>query len=290
MSSFWQVFLLALLPGAGNFAGALVAEFWKPSSRLLNWALHAASGIVIAIVAVELIPEAVDVLAGWWLAAAFAAGGVSYVMIEALVEGLQKDGSRGNRTGMWMIYVAVAVDLTSDGMMLGTGSAVSSNLAMVLAFGQVLADVPEGYAAMANFRDKGVPRRRRLLLSASFILFCVGSALVAFFILRGAGESVKMAALVFVAGLLTVAAVEDMLEEAHEAREDDRGSVLAFVGGFILFTLVSAGLETVTGGEARASEPIDARIFAGQQTQTMPDAAAFAEGYQNSLLSLLTFQ
>jgi ZIP family zinc transporter len=161
---------------------------------------------------------------------------------------------------------------------------------MVLAFGQVLADVPEGYAAMANFRDKGVPRRRRLLLSASFILFCVGSALVAFFILRGAGESVKMAALVFVAGLLTVAAVEDMLEEAHEAREDDRGSVLAFVGGFTLFTLVSAGLETVTGGEARASEPIDARIFAGQQTQTMPDAAAFAEGYQNSLLSLLTFQ
>ena len=99
---------------------------------------------------------------------------------------------------------------------------------------------------MANFRDKGVPRRRRLLLSASFILFCVGSALVAFFVLRGAGESVKMAALVFVAGLLTVAAVEDMLEEAHEAREDDRGSVLAFVGGFTLFTLVSAGLETVT--------------------------------------------
>ena len=135
MSSFWQVFFLSLLPGAGNFAGALVAEFWKPSSRLLNWALHAASGIVIAIVAVELIPEAVDVLAGWWLAAAFAAGGVSYVMIEALVEGLQKKGNRGSRTGMWMIYVAVAVDLTSDGMMLGTGSAVSSSLALVLAFG-----------------------------------------------------------------------------------------------------------------------------------------------------------
>lgn len=253
MSSFWQVFFLSLLPGAGNFAGALVAEFWKPSSRLLNWALHAASGIVIAIVAVELIPEAVDVLAGWWLAAAFAAGGASYVMIESLVDGLQKSSNRGSRTGMWMIYVVVAVDLTSDGMMLGTGSAVSSSLAIVLAFGQVLADIPEGYAAMANFRDKGVPRRRRLLLSASFVLFCLGSALVAFFVLRGAGESVKMAALVFVAGLLTVAAVEDMLEEAHEARKDNRGSVLAFVGGFALFTLVSAGLETVIVGDARTS-------------------------------------
>jgi zinc transporter, ZIP family len=30
--------------------------------------------------------------------------------------------------------------------------------------------------------------------------------------------------------------------EAHESAEDTRGSVLAFVGGFVLFTLVSAGL------------------------------------------------
>lgn len=79
MSELWQVLLLSLLPGTGNFAGGLVAEFWKPSLRLLNWALHAASGILIAIVAVELIPRALDVLAGWWLAAAFAAGGVAYI-------------------------------------------------------------------------------------------------------------------------------------------------------------------------------------------------------------------
>lgn len=36
--------------------------------------------------------------------------------------------------------------------------------------------------------------------------------------------AVKTAALVFVAGLLTVGAVEHMLEEAHEARKDNRNS------------------------------------------------------------------
>ena len=36
-----------------------------------------------------------------------------------------------------------------------------------------------------------------------------------------------------------------MLEEAHEAASDNRLLSLAFVGGFVLFTLVSAGLETV---------------------------------------------
>lgn len=251
-SSFLFVLLLALLPGAGNFAGGLVAEFWKPTSRLLNWALHAASGIVIAIVAVELVPEALRSLAGWWLALAFAAGGVTYTLIERAMQRLQS-GSSSGRTRMWMIYVAIAVDLTSDGLMIGTGSAVSSSLALVLAAGQVLADVPEGYAAVANFRDKQVPRGRRLIASASFMAFPLLAAALAFTLLRGVTESLQMAALMFVAGLLTIAAVEDMLQEAHAAREDTQRSALAFIGGFALFALISAGLETVVGNRAQGS-------------------------------------
>ena len=57
----------------------------------------------------------------------------------------------------------------------------------------------------------------------------------------------KLGALVVVSGLLTVAAVEDLLEEAHATREDTSSSVLAFVAGFALFALVSAGLETLIG-------------------------------------------
>ena len=89
MGDLWQVLVLSLLPGAGNFAGGVIAEIWKPSPRLLNWSLHAASGIVIAIVSVELIPSALSVLDGWWLALAFAAGGLLYIGLQALVQRLQ---------------------------------------------------------------------------------------------------------------------------------------------------------------------------------------------------------
>jgi ZIP family zinc transporter len=241
----WSVLLLALLPGLGNFAGGLLAEFKGASPRWRNHALHAASGLLIAIVAVELFPRALDGLAPWWIAAAFAAGGLAYLALEALVERLQRGGA--DRTSMWMVYVAVAVDLTADGLLIGTGSAVSTGFALVLAAGQMLADFPEGYAAIANFRERGFSRARRLLLSASFVVFVMGAALGSYFALRGAPETWKLAALVFVAGLLTVAAVEDMLEEAHQAREDSRGSTLAFILGFTLFVLVSAGLETALG-------------------------------------------
>ena len=244
MADIWIVLLLAFLPGAGNFAGGMVAEFWRPSSRLLNWALHAASGIVIAIVATELMPQAIDTLAGWWVSAAFAFGGVAYLLLRSSIERLQRTSGK-DRTSMWMIYAAVAIDLTSDGLMLGTGAAISPMLGIILAAGQLLADFPEGYATIANFRDNGVPKSRRMLLSASFITYVVGAAIASFLLLRGAPEELKAAALVFVAGLLTVAAVEDMLEEAHDAQEDNRRSVVAFVGGFALFTMVSTGLKGI---------------------------------------------
>ena len=249
MSTFAQVLLLSLLPGLGNFAGGLVAEYWRSSPRLLNWALHAASGIVIAIVSVELIPSAVSTLGGVALAFAFGAGGLGYLLLQYGVERLQGPGTgdQKSRAGMWMIYIAVATDLSSDGLVTGAGSAVSFNLALVLAAGQVMADVPEGYASVANFRSHGVPRSKRLLLSGSFILFCTGAALLSYFMLRNTARWTQLAALVFVAGLLMLAAVEDMLQEAHASREDSKRSTLAFLVGFVLFTLVSVGLESALG-------------------------------------------
>ncbi|MEQ8483931.1 MAG: peptidoglycan-binding protein [Pseudomonadales bacterium] len=240
--SIWLVLGLSLLPGLGNLAGALLAEFGT-TRRRLNLALHGASGIVIAVVAIEIMPEALENLSGWWIALAFSGGGLAYLATEMLLEKTQS-GQDAN-TGMWMIYVAVAVDLSGDGLLVGSGSAVSTSLAIILAAGQVLADFPEGYSVIANMRENNVPRKRRILISLSFPVYCVIAAFAAFLLLRDAPEAAKYAALSFVAGLLTVAAVEDMLNEAHDATTDSRGSVLAFIGGFVLFTLVSAGLDSM---------------------------------------------
>ncbi|MHA7882084.1 ZIP family metal transporter [Nitratireductor rhodophyticola] len=252
MNDLWLVIGLALLPGLGNFAGGMVAEFVRTTPRLLNLALHAASGIVVGVVAIELMPEALDNLAGWWIATSFAAGGAAYIGTEMLIERIAPSGSGGS--SMWMIYVAVAVDLSGDGLMIGTGSAVATSLAIVLAAAQTLADFPEGYSVVANLREKKVSRGRRIAVSLSFPVYCLGAALIAWLLLRNAPDAAKYVALSFVAGLLTVAAVEDMLEEAHKAVGDTRSSTLAFVCGFALFALVSAGLDTLLGKDGSQGE------------------------------------
>lgn len=244
MENFLIVLGLALLPALGNFAGGLLAEFLQTSKRNLNRALHAAAGIVLAIVAIDLMPKALENTSAWIIALAFALGGLAYIALEAAIERLQKRGADGSgSTTLWMLYAAVATDLFSDGLMIGAGSTVSSNMALILALGQVLADIPEGFATIVNFKDKNIPRRWRSWLSASFALPVLIATTLAYSLLRGQSNALKMAGLVFTAGLLTVAAVEDMISEAHESIEDTRLSVLIFIGGFVLFTLVSAGLE-----------------------------------------------
>ena len=76
MSEFLQVIVLAPMPAVGNFVGGLVAEVIVISRHRLGIALHAAAGIVLAVIAVELMPRALNGEPTWVTVAAFVAGGI----------------------------------------------------------------------------------------------------------------------------------------------------------------------------------------------------------------------
>lgn len=249
MSELLQVMLLALFPAAGNFLGGLGAELTRTTPKRLSIALHLAAGILFGVIAVELAPRVFGEAPPWLAAIAFFGGGVFYVVIDAAVEritgghGSSEGGESQATSGAWVIYAAVAVDLFSDGLLIGTGSSISLGLALVLAIGQVTADIPEGFATIANFKDKGVSRPRRLLISASFLIPVLAGALLSYLVLRDQSEAIQLTALAFTAGLLLVAAAEEIIGEAHEAAHDTRMSILAISAGFVLFALVASYFE-----------------------------------------------
>ena len=58
----------------------------------------------------------------------------------------------------------------------------------MLSLGQVTADLPEGFATVATFKEKGVPRTKRLILSASLVAPILIGASLGYFVLRGLSE------------------------------------------------------------------------------------------------------
>ncbi|MEW5926061.1 MAG: ZIP family metal transporter [Gemmatimonadota bacterium] len=142
----------------------------------------------------------------------------------------------------WGIYFGVAVDLFSDGVIIGTGSIINPALGALLALGQVPADIPEGFATIATFKNKGIGRARRVLLSASFALPILLGTTIGYWAVRGQPDVVKFGLLAFTAGVLLTVAVEEIVVEAHQ-EEDSRWASLFLVGGFALFALLASYFE-----------------------------------------------
>lgn len=126
--------------------------------------------------------------------------------------------------------------------MIGTGSNIGVGLGLLLALGQVPADIPEGFATIVTFKEQGLARSRRVLLAASFAIPILLGATLGYFGVRGQPEIVKLALLAFTAGILVAVAVEEMIPEAHEAG-NPRYAPLALVSGFALFSLISVYFE-----------------------------------------------
>ena len=243
-----------MFPALGNLAGGVIAELVRTTRRKLSIALHLAAGIVFGVIAVELAPRTLGGMEPWLAVLGFLAGGVAFVSVNGLIKRSQaqttssldsesSQGREGRQGGAWSIYTAVAIDLFGDGLLIGASSSISFDLALILALGQVTADIPEGFAAIATFRDEGVPRTKRLLLAISFTAPVLVGALVSYFFLRDQSEAYQLTALAFIAGMLLVAAAEEIMTEAHEVYPPSKLSSLAVIGGFGLFALVASYFE-----------------------------------------------
>lgn len=85
MREYLLVIVLAAVPALRNFAGGLLAEWFTVSGRMLSLALHGAAGVVVAVVAVELMPRALESSAPWVVILAFTAGGAFFILMDHVI-------------------------------------------------------------------------------------------------------------------------------------------------------------------------------------------------------------
>lgn len=242
MSDFLIVVGLAALPAVANFSGGLLAEMFRVSGRALSLALHLAAGIVLAVVGLELMPEALRASQPWVPLLAFVAGGAAFIGLDRLVGYVQgRLGGGEQQKGALAIFGGVSMDLFSDGVMIGTGTVLNPALGLLLALGQMPADVPEGFAAVATMRNAGIRRRNRVLLAAGFAIPILLGAALGFLALRQAPEVVTLSVLALTGGALAAVVVEEMVSEAHDGDTSQVGPIF-LTAGFALFAAISVYL------------------------------------------------
>ena len=241
LGEFLIVLGLAALPAAGNFFGGVLAEMFRVSERTLSLALHLAAGIVLAVVGLELMPEALDTDLPWIPLLAFVGGGAIFIGLDRAIGYVQGRMGGGENAGPLAIFFGVSMDLFSDGVMIGTATTLNPALGLLLALGQVPADLPEGFAAIATLRNAGIKRKRRLLLAAGFAVPILAGAALGFLALRQAPEIVTLSVLALTGGALVAVVVEEMIGEAHEGETSRLGPIF-LTAGFALFGAISVYL------------------------------------------------
>ena len=237
-----EVLFFAALPAIGIVIGSLLAEGVRTPKWLVGASLHATAGIAIALVSINVMPRLLGTIPMWLLVIAFLTGACVSVLI-ASIWGAFRFRPKAGSIGAWMVCFAVATDLVSDGLMVGAGTAVGTQLGFLFAITQSIANVPGGFAATANLRDDGLPRARRLVLSIAMLIPALLSATIGYFGLRGAGSLIQGTVLATFMGILLLATIEDVIPQGDEPEPPRWISTAAFASGFAGLALLSSMLE-----------------------------------------------
>ncbi len=241
MAGMFDVLIFATLPAIGIMIGSLLAESIRTPKWLIGASLHATAGIAIALVSIDVMPRVLGITPMWLIIAAFLVGACISVFI-AIFWGTFRFRNTAGSIGAWMVGMAVVTDLVSDGLMVGAGTAVGTQLGFLFAATQSIANIPGGFAATANLRDDGVPKLSRQALSVFMLLPAALSATVGYFGLRAADSVVHGTVLAVFVGILLLATIEDVIPQGDEPNPPRWISTLAFAMGFAGLAALSSVL------------------------------------------------
>lgn len=243
MNPYLSTLALSAMPAIGSYIGGLLSEFIPPSKGNLSLTLHAAAGIILSVVGVEIMPQMLAADPPWLIFLAFVFGGGFFILMRRGIKFFQKRSNKSEQqSSAWVIFLAVGVDLFSDGLMVGTSSTIAFSLAVMVAIGHVMANIPTGMAAISSFKQSKTSALFRQMLSASFIFPPVIGATLGYWVVVGQPEVIKFMLLAFTAGILTTLVVENMVPEATEYEKENYQETLCFVVGFAFVALLSTYL------------------------------------------------
>ena len=233
-----NVLLFALSPALATIVGGSIAAFRPPTKRLGSAIQHFAAGTVFLAVAAELLPDVISKHAPVATILGFALGLALMLIIRRLSEGQGGEESPKDRTaGVVGLLVAIGVDITIDGFLIGIGFAAGAKQGILLTVALTLELLSLGLATATALNQAGRSRGKVIVTISVLAVLPLIAAVVGTILLTRLSGNTFDAFLAFGVAALLYLVTEELLVEAHEVPETPLITSSFFLGFLLLLVI-----------------------------------------------------
>ncbi|MEW6523752.1 MAG: ZIP family metal transporter [Bacillota bacterium] len=246
MNELLRVALVGLVAGVAGtgLGGVITACFARPDKRVFSTLLGFSAGIMISVVAFDLMPEALELAPVWWGLAGLLLGVLVLTLVDLLVPHIHflsddLESSRYVRASLF-VGLGIAMHNLPEGLAIGAGFGASERFGTGIAVLMALQNFPEGMAMGAPMVLARVKYRTIILATAAAGL-PMGAGAILGYLAGGLSPLVLALALGFAGGAMLFVVCDELIPDAQELRVGHSGTfgiILGVVTGILVSTLL----------------------------------------------------
>ena len=234
MTSPWLIAFYALIPMVVSIVGGLIASYYIPKPKLTSFLQHFVAGVVIAAVAIELLPKILGHGSRLTIGIGFVIGVIVVLVVHELSHFLAgKQKKEGVPLGL---VVGAAIDLFIDGFLIGIAFIAGQASGIFIAVSLSLCAFFLNLTVTATLSQRGVDKWKQGASSLIMAIMLPWGALIGSSIVGHLPPAILTETLAFGVAALLYLGVEELLGEAHTSEETPWISS-AFFLGFLLIVL-----------------------------------------------------
>lgn len=247
MSDIIKTTLIGLFFGTfGTTIGGIIGiTFQRTSNKFLSFILSFASGLMLAIICFDLIPEAMEISSIMNVMIGIIAGIMVMIACDILVQKKFNVSSKQNfntnrllKTGI-IVSIGLALHNFPEGLAIGSGFGASITLGYSLAIAICLHDIPEGISMAVPMKNGGMKKGKVILY---VILSGITTGIGAFFgaLVGGISEQIISMCLSFAAGAMLYIVSGELIPESNElyhGRMTAIGNMFGFLLGMMAMSI-----------------------------------------------------
>lgn len=243
MSNLLETTLIGLFFGTfGTTIGGMIGIcFKKTSNKFLSFILSFASGLMLAIICFDLIPEAMEIASILNVLLGIIGGIIAMIICDIAVQKkfnhsvIQKRNTNSLlKTGI-IVSIGLALHNFPEGLAIGSGFGASITLGYSLAIAICLHDIPEGISMAVPMKNGGMKKSKVIFY---VILSGITTGIGAFFgaLVGGISEQIISMCLSFAAGAMLYIVSGELIPESNQlyhGRMTAIGNMFGFLLGMI---------------------------------------------------------